>query len=109
LINLTFEGDPLYETCSDLGKAEQAYGSISAGALVAFISEAASFETVDELIDFLGNDVNILPDDSLSVAIGSEYQATLIVVGKRYTRNGAGRVIWSSVTRLKVLDISRVP
>jgi hypothetical protein len=109
LINLTFEGDPLYDTCADLGMAEQAYGSISAGALVAFISEAASFETADELIDFLGSDVNILPDDSLSVAIGSEYRATLIVVGKRYSRDGAGRVVWSSVTRLKVLNISRVP
>lgn len=109
MINLTFEGDPLYEICADLGLAEQAYGSISAGALVAFISEAASFETADELIAFLGGDVNILPDDSLSVAIGSEYQATLIVVGKRYSRDDPGRVIWSSVTRLKVLDISRVP
>lgn len=109
LINLTFEGEPLHEICADLEKAEQAYGSIAAAALVSFISDAVSFETANELLGFLGDDIKILPDDSLSVAIGSDYRATLVVVGTRYSRDAEGRIVWASVTRLKLLAISRVP
>lgn len=109
MINLTFEGEPLHEICADLEKAEQAYGSVTAGALVAFISDALSFETADELLAFLGDDIKILLDDSLSVAIGSDYRATLAVVGTHHSRNGAGRIVWASVRRLKLLAISRVP
>ncbi|MEJ7776982.1 MAG: hypothetical protein WKF52_06320 [Sphingomicrobium sp.] len=109
MINITFEGEPLHEICADLEKAEQAYGSVSAGALVAFISDALSFETADELLAFLGDDAKILPDDSLSVGIGADYRAALVVVGKRHSRDAAGRIAWASVTRLKLLAISRVP
>ena len=109
MINITFEGEPLHETCVDLRNAEQAYGSVSAAALVTFLSEAQSFETADELLDFLGGDAKILLDDSLSVAIGSDYRAALVVVGSRHTRDEGGRIAWASVSRLKLLAISRVP
>ncbi|RSY89557.1 hypothetical protein DAH66_02565 [Sphingomonas koreensis] len=109
MINITFEGEPLHELCVDLSKAEQAYGSVAAGALVAFISDAQALETVDEMIELLGDDVKILEDDSLSIAIGSDYRAALVVVGTRHTEDPDGRIVWSSVTRLKLLVISRVP
>lgn len=109
MINITFEGEPLHEICVDLHNAEQAYGSIAAASLVTFLSDALAFETADELIDLLGDEIIILPNDSLSVAIGSDYRAALVVVGTRHKVDAGGRIIWSSVTRLKLLEVSRVP
>lgn len=99
----------LHETCVNLEKAEQAYGSVSAAALVTFLSDAESLENVGELMDLMGDEIIILPDDSLSVAIGSDYRATLIAAGTRYLQSADGRLVWSSVARLKLLAISRVP
>lgn len=95
--------------CVVLERAEHAVGTVSAGALVNFISDASAFENVAELIDFLGTDVEVSGDDSLFIAIGSDYRATLVVVGTRHTRGAAGRVDWASVTRLKLVDLSRWP
>lgn len=74
-----------------------------------FLSDAAAFENVGELIAFLDEDVKINSDDSLFVAIGSEYRAALIVVGRRFDTDADGRVIWTSVTRLKLVEIARLP
>jgi hypothetical protein len=109
LIIVSFEDQALHDTCVDLERAELMLGSVSAGALVSFISDALAFENVDELIDYLGGDVKILQDDSLSVAIGSDYRAALVAVGKRVVRDAADRVVWSSVTRVKLVQISRLP
>jgi len=108
LINITFEGQTLHDVCADLERAEQAFGSVSAGTLVMFLSDARSLETVDELLDLFGEDIKIGVDDSLSVAIGADYRAELVVVGTRHSRDEAGRIEWASVTRLKLLAISRV-
>lgn len=109
MITISFEGEPLHDTCIELSRAEAAYGSLNAAALVTFISDARAFENVQELIDYPGQEIKILPDDSLSVAIGSDYCAALVAVAKRFDRDALGRVIWSSVTRLKLVTMSRVP
>lgn len=109
MINISFEDDALHDCCVDLQRAEQKYGSVHAEALVTFISDAMAFENVSELLDFPGNDLNILPNDSLCVSIGSDYCAILVAVGRRFDRDANGRVVWSTVTRLKLVKISRVP
>jgi hypothetical protein len=109
LITISFEDQPLHDSCVDLHRAEQLFGSVHAAALVTFISDAMAFENASELIDFLDGDIQILPDDSLSVTIGSDYRAGLVVAGKRIQRNTEGRVLWTSVTRLKLVEISRLP
>lgn len=109
MITISFEDQPLHDTCVDLERAEQLLGSISAAALVNFISDALAFENVGELAEFLGEDIEFLEDDSLSVAIGSDYRAALVVAGRRFDRDVAGRVVWSSVKRLKLVQISRLP
>ena len=109
MINITFEGQPLHDICADLGLAEEAYGSVAAAALVTFLSDARSLETMDELLDLFGDDIKIAVDDSLSVAIGADYRADLVVVGTRHSRDAMGRIAWASVTRLKIMAISRVP
>jgi len=80
----------------------------AAAALVTFLSDARSLETVDELLDLFGNEIKITVDDSLSVAIGADYRADLVVVGSRHLRDAKGRIVWASVTRLKIMAISRV-
>lgn len=108
MITIAFEDQELHDTCIELDKAELAFGGLNAGALVTFISEAHAFTNVQELMDFLGDQITILADDSLSVSIGSDYGAALVVTGKRFERDADRRIIWSSVTRLKLVTISRV-
>lgn len=109
MINISFENDELHDICVDLNLAEQALGSVSAAALVNFISDATAFENAGELMDYLNGDMDISADDSLLVAIGSDYRASLVVVGTRFSRDVDGRVAWATVTRLKLVDISRWP
>lgn len=109
MIIISFEDQTLHDTCVDLERAEQLYGSISAAALVNFISEAMAFEHVGELIEFLGDGIKISFEDSLLLSIGSEHQAVLTVAGTRFSRDAGGRVVWATVTRLKLRRISRWP
>ena len=108
VITISFEDQALHDDCVDLERAEKAFGSVHAAALVTFISDAVAFENACELIAFLGAEAKIDFDDSLSVAIGSDYCATLVVVGKRFAKDACGRVLWESVTRLKLAKISRL-
>jgi len=109
LINISFEDAALHDLCVDLDRAEKVFGSISASALVNFISDANAFESVRELIDFIGGDIEITVDDSLSIALGSDYRVYLVAVGTRFIRDAEGRIVWASVSRLKLLHISRSP
>lgn len=108
MIIISFENQVLHDSCVELERAEQLFGSVHAGALVTFLSDAWAFENACELIAFLDGGAKIGPDDSLSVAIGTDYRATLVVVGKRFARDSHGRVVWASVTRLKLTEISRL-
>jgi hypothetical protein len=109
LITISFEDQLLHDSCVDLHRAEQLFGSVHAAALVTFISDAVAFENAAELINYLQDDAAILPDDTLSVAVGSDYRAALVVVGKRIKEDPEGRILWASVTRLKLVEISRLP
>ncbi|WP_156635332.1 hypothetical protein [Methylobacterium sp. Leaf123] len=109
MINISFEDDALHDLCVNLERAEHTLGTVSAGALINLISDANAFENAHELIDFLSEDAEISVHDSLIVAIGSDYRATLVVVGTRFGRNADGRIVWASVTRLKLVAISRCP
>lgn len=108
MIIISFEDEQLHQVCVNLQRAEQMFGSMNAEALVTFISDAQALENVAELIELIGEDARILLDDSLSVAIGAEYRAALVVAGRRFDRDADGRVVWSSVTRLKLVEISRL-
>ena len=109
LINISFANDSLHDVCVDLERAELRFGTVSAGALTSFIADAESLENAAELIDFYGDEIEISGDDSLIVSIGSQYRATLVVVGKMFKRDKDGRVVWKTATRLKLVDVSRWP
>lgn len=108
LITISFEDQAMHDACVALARAEQLYGSVSAAALVNLLAEAAAFENVAELMGFRG-DMEISDEDSLCVSLGSDYHATFVVAGTRFRRDAGGRVVWATVTRLKLVQISRLP
>lgn len=103
---VSFETAALQQTCLVLELAEEQFGAVHAQALIALLAEIEAFGTAAELIDFLVDDAPIALDDSLSLPIGSDYRATLVATGTRYGRDHEGRVVWSSVTRLKLVQIT---
>jgi hypothetical protein len=104
---ISFETRNLHECCCRVEAAEQRLGSVHAQALATVIAEAEAFENAQEWIDFCGLDIFIAEDDSLLVLIGSDYHARFVAAGLRFARNNEGRVVWMSVQRLKLMDISR--
>ena len=76
--------------------------------LVTLISDALALENAQELIDLHGG-VKIEGDNSLHVPIGADYCAALVPVGTLFKRTGDGCVLWKTVTRLKLVEVSRLP
>lgn len=103
---VSFETAALQQACYVIELAEEQFGAVHAQALIALLADIEAFETGAELIEFLGDDAAVALDDSLSLPIGSDYRAALVAAGARYSRDGSGRVVWSSVTRLKLLKIT---
>jgi len=108
LITLSFEDQLVHDACTDLDRAERLYGRVEAEDLVTLISDALALENARELIDLHGG-IIIEGDNSLHVPIGADYRATLVPVGTRFNRSENGRVLWETVTRLKLVEISRLP
>lgn len=109
LITVSFHDALLHDICTDLDRAEKHYGRVEAQALVTLISEAQALENAQELIDLHDGDIFVLEDDSLCVVISADYGAAFVAVGTRFGRSDDGRIQWDSVTRLKLVEVSRVP
>ncbi|TRW15132.1 hypothetical protein [Glacieibacterium frigidum] len=103
---VSYETPALQQACFSLEVAEAEYGAVHAQALIALIADIEAFENVAELADFWGDELLVTIDDSLSLPIGAHYRASLAAVGTRYRRDAGGRVVLSSVTRLKLLAIT---
>jgi len=109
LIILSFQDSRLHDICTDLDRAERHYGRVEAQALVTLISDAHALENAQELIDLHEGEIFVLDDDSLLVLISADYRAAFIAVGTRFARSDDGRIRWNSVTRLKLVEVSRLP
>ena len=107
MITLSFEDQLDHDTCIDLGRAERLYGRLEAEDLVTLISDALALENARDLIDLHGGIV--VRRDSLHVPIGADHRAAIVPVGTRYSRSDDGRVLWETVTRLKLVEILRQP
>lgn len=109
MITVSFQDPLLHDICTDLDRAENQYGRVEAQALVTLISDAHALENAQELIDLHAGEIFVLEDDILQVVISADYRAALVAVGTRFSRSEDGRVRWDSVTRLKLVEVSRVP
>lgn len=65
-----------------------------------FLADAESMPNAAELIEFRGEEFR--EGDSLSFAIGSDYRATLTVVGKKPTRKPGGEIDWGSIQHMMI-------
>lgn len=104
---VSYETTELQQACFALELAEEQYGTIHAQALIALIADIEAFANAGELADFWGSDMLSVDNDALSLPVGADYQAIFAAVGTRYSRDVEGRAIWTSVTRLKLLAITR--
>lgn len=109
MITISFHDPALHDICTDLDRAEREYGRMEAQALVTLISDAHALENAEQLIELHAGEIIVLEDDSLRVALSAEYCAGFVVVGTRYRRSDDSRIRWDSVTRLKLVEVSRVP
>jgi hypothetical protein len=104
---ISFDTRELLECCSNLEVAEQRLGSAHAQALVSLIADAEAFENAGELITFFGSEAHVAENDSILVAIGSHYRMEFVAVGIRFVRDADGKIDWTSVRRVKLVDLSR--
>lgn len=103
---ISFERRDLQQLCCKLEVAEQQLGVVHAQELASAIADVEAFKHAEELIGFFGDEVLIGGDDSLTMPIGSAYRAMFFAAGAKFTRDAEGRVVWSTVTRMKLMDIS---
>jgi hypothetical protein len=73
--------------------------------LISVIADMEALENAEDLLEFFNGRLRIAEDDQICLQLGTYYQMTFIAVGRKFTKNVQGRVAWSSVTRLKLLDI----
>lgn len=104
---ISFDTRELLECCSNLELAEQRLGSAYAQALVSLIADAEAFANAAEFLEFFGPAGRVGGNDTISLAIGSDYRVHFIAAGTRFGRSSDGRIDWTSVQRLKLVDLSR--
>lgn len=102
---VSFETRDLQEACLTLRIAEERFGALHAQALIALIAEIEAFKDADQLIAFIGDYAVIGDDDSLSLPIGANSRARFVAAGTRFERDVKSRVVWSSVTRFKLMEV----
>lgn len=105
LIIISYETEQLCSVCVESHCAEEVFGGISARALYTFIADAEACENALELLNLLGKDADVTLAPALFISLGSSYRLQLIPVGNSFNLDTQGIVDWSSVTRLKVLEI----
>lgn len=107
MIVISYGSRRLLDCCSSALAAEEALGPAYAPAVLSLIAEAEALETAAELLRLYGNSAKVEMDDSLLVAVGANCSVRFTVVGAQNRRDGAGRVVWDSVQRLKLVAIVR--
>ena len=105
MVVVSFDTNDLRQCCCEYAAAEAAYGYLNGTALLTMIADIEATTNGCEMIELFGSDA-ILPDNgSILLDFGSDLRAELIPVGARFERDGAGRVRWRTVSRLKLVRI----
>lgn len=104
MIVVSYGSDHLRQCCSLAEAAEQEFGQVYAQAVLTLIADVEALDDGGALIDYYGPAVTIEPDDSLLVRIGANCAARFAATGTRVSLD-RGRVIWTSVQRLKFMEV----
>ena len=78
-------------------------------ALTRLISDIEALRNGDELLEYLGADASLVAErDMITIKIGTEFRGEFVAVGAKIRRDANNHIEWSSVHRVKLLEISRV-
>lgn len=103
---ISFASRYLRKVCCNIEFAECELGNLYAQALIAVIADAEAFDNAGEIVAFYEQDAHVSDDDSLRLALGSNQTAVFVAVGAKFDRDQSGRVVWASVQRLKLVEVS---
>ena len=95
----------LKHICLVLSEAEVALGTVNAKELITMIADIEAHEHSEELLNFMNDIAHIGPDDTIEIAFGLGCSASFAPVGQKFQRSPEGRVLWSTVERLKLIEI----
>ena len=105
---VSFQTEELHDCCCIGSVAEAMLGNVHAEALEMLIADAEAFETAAEFLEFGEAFASIDADDSLLADVGAVYRARFVALGQEVTRDQEGRIVWSSVRRLKLIALELV-
>lgn len=109
MLVISFKTQELRDTCHTLENAENRYGSLHAAALVEVLADAEALDNAADFIALYRGSGCVVVGDSISLKIGSEYVLSWIALGVGLQRTVEGEIVWSSVTRLKLMTIDKCP
>jgi hypothetical protein len=102
---VSFESEQLHDCCCQASIAEDILGSATAQLLATVIAEAEAAETAAEFLQLREPFASVDIDDSLLTDVSAEYRARFVPIGQELTRDGEGKIVWSSVRRLKLVAL----
>jgi hypothetical protein len=71
------------------------------------VADIEAFENASEVIEFYSPDASF-EDSSLFLSIGARLKAKLVATGARFGRDAERNVVWTSVKRLKLMEVEAV-
>lgn len=83
-------------------------GSTLARDFLAFIADIEASSSAEEAAIFLGNDIAKLNENSVSFVLDGQCEIKMIAVGTKFSTSDSGSVLWSTVTRLKLISVRRL-
>lgn len=104
---VSYDCDELRRACLDIDEAQRCLGMGDAQALVTLVADIEAMGDCGEFLAFAAPEARVSGNDSLTVSIGSEYEAVFVPAGERFVRAQGGAIDWSSVRRLKLVQIGR--
>ena len=94
-----------HDCCCIATVAEETLGGVHAQALKTLIADAEAVETAAEFLHLRGQYASVDGDDSLLADLGADYRARFVAIGQEFIRDAEGKIIWSSVRRLKLMAL----
>lgn len=88
-----------------LNEAEASLGTLNSKALVTIIADIEAQANGEELLSYMNDIAQVSGDDTVEVLFGRDCTAIFAPVGNWFQRGAEGRVVWSTVERLKLLRI----
>jgi len=109
MLVISYETQEMRDACLSLENAGNRYGSLLAKEIVEVLADAEALENAADFIALYEGSDCVVAGDAISLKLGSEYVLRMIALGVDLQKTVEGEIIWSSVTRLKLMTINKCP